>query len=125
MIEEYIKKDTLFETTLSPRRIDKDAPDIVKDMAEGAQIANVGPMAAVAGTIAEFVCRRLIRENAQVAVVENGGDIFAYTERPVTVGIFSGSNNLTNELVGDIPHLIKSDDKRIKEKVTKDNSYVL
>jgi len=28
-------------------------------------------MAAVAGTIAEFVCRRLIKENAQIAVVEN------------------------------------------------------
>jgi len=36
LIEEYIKKDTLFETTLSPRRIEKDALDIVKDMAEGA-----------------------------------------------------------------------------------------
>lgn len=98
VIEEYIDRDPLFTTSLKPYKILDDAPPIVRAMAKGAEIANVGPMATVAGIIAETICRRLIREEAKVAIVENGGDIVAATERPITVGIFSGSQKLANTL---------------------------
>ncbi|KYK35520.1 MAG: hypothetical protein AYK18_13040 [Theionarchaea archaeon DG-70] len=78
LIEEYIEKDPFFKTILEPQKIEKDAPEIIKEMAEGAKIAHVGLMAAVAGTIAEFMCKRLIKEGARIAIVENGGDIFGH-----------------------------------------------
>ncbi|MEA1993750.1 MAG: UPF0280 family protein [Euryarchaeota archaeon] len=97
-IEEYIGENPLFKTSLRPYSVTEDAPEIVKRMAEGAEIANVGPMAAVAGTIAEFLCRRIIEKGASTAIVEKGGDIFACTEKPIIIGLFSGSKKLANTL---------------------------
>ena len=98
LIEDYIKKDPFFLSTLKPYKIKKQAPKIVKLMAEGAKIANVGPMAAVAGTIAEFIARKMIGLGAEVAVVENGGDIFAITDKEITIGLFSGQNKIAEKL---------------------------
>ena len=98
LIENYIKKDIFFLSALKPYKIKKDAPEIVKLMAEGAETANVGPMAAVAGTIAELICRKLIEKGADVAVVENGGDIFAITKQDIIIGLFSGQNKIAEKL---------------------------
>ena len=98
LIEEYIKRDKLFESSLEPIKTKEYAHFIVKLMAKGGKIANVGPMAAVAGVIAEFVCRKLIKLGAKVAIIENGGDIFAVTEKTVKVGLFSGNSKLSGKL---------------------------
>ena len=50
-------------------------PFIVKTMARAGKIADVGPMAAVAGTISELSMKYLLNKEAKYAVVENGGDI--------------------------------------------------
>jgi ApbE superfamily uncharacterized protein (UPF0280 family) len=97
LIEDYIKKDIFFLPALKPLQV-KQAPDIVRLMAKGAKRANVGPMACVAGTIAEFVSKRLAEEGARIAVVENGGDIFAITNTPIIIGLFSGQNKLAEKL---------------------------
>jgi ApbE superfamily uncharacterized protein (UPF0280 family) len=57
----------------------------------------VGPMAAVAGTIAQFVGSDLLEYSEEV-IVENGGDIFLKTKRPITASIFAGSSELSNSL---------------------------
>lgn len=98
LIENYIKKDIYFLTALRPYKIKKSAPKVVKLMAQGSKIANVGPMAAVAGTIAEFISRKMIKDGAKVAVVENGGDIFAITDREMIIGLFSGQNKIAEKL---------------------------
>lgn len=98
LIEQYIKKDPFFLATLKPHKLKSNAPEIVKLMAKGAEIANVGPMAAVAGTIAEFLARYLRKKGANIAVVENGGDIFAITNKPITIGLFSGQNKIAEKL---------------------------
>ncbi|MBW2989246.1 UPF0280 family protein [Candidatus Woesearchaeota archaeon] len=98
LIESYIKKDPLFLPSLKPYSIKKPAPEIVKLMAEGADIAGVGPMAAVAGTIAEFIAKKLIQKGAKTAVVENGGDIFAIADKKITIGLFSGNNKIAEKL---------------------------
>ena len=74
-IEEYIKQEPLFLTSLTPLPVPEAAPAIIKTMAQAATRAGVGPMAAVAGAIAEAVGRRLSAFSRQV-IVENGGDIF-------------------------------------------------
>ncbi len=66
-------------------------------MISATRIFDVGPMAAVAGTIAQFVGRDLL-EYTDELIVENGGDIFLKTERPVTVSIFAGSSKLSDKL---------------------------
>jgi len=54
----------------------------------------VGPMAAVAGAIAEHVGVDLLSHTDEV-IVENGGDIFIKTSVPVTIGIFAGTSRLS------------------------------
>jgi len=89
-LEEYILRDPLFRTTLEPHAVPEDAPKIVRRMAEASARAGVGPMAAVAGAIAEFALKAMVREGAAQAVVDNGGDVAMVLAYPLTVGIFTG-----------------------------------
>lgn len=93
-IEAYIKRHPEFVTTLKPCRISGPAPIIIKDMAKAGEKAGVGPMAAVAGAIAEHVGADLLSYTDEV-IVENGGDIFLKTNSLVTVGIFAGASSLS------------------------------
>src|SRR4030042_4455115 len=74
-LEKYIKSHPLFLHSIEPFSVEEDAPVIVRDMAQAASIAGVGPMAAVAGAIAEAVGKYLLAHTIEV-IVENGGDIF-------------------------------------------------
>lgn len=91
-IETYIRRDPSFLTSLEPVRVADDAPAVVRAMADAAQAASVGPMAAVAGAVAEYVGRELLRSADQV-IVENGGDIFLKTARKRTMGIYAGERS--------------------------------
>ena len=57
-IEHYIRKNPDFYSSYNPLDVEKTAPGIVKRMAEAGKLCNVGPMAAVAGTISELCVRR-------------------------------------------------------------------
>jgi ApbE superfamily uncharacterized protein (UPF0280 family) len=73
------------------------APDIVKEMIKAGSASGVGPMAAVAGAIAEAVGKELMTYSPEV-IVENGGDIFLKIMQKRTVGIFAGNSPLTGKL---------------------------
>jgi len=75
-LENYITSHPDFLTALVPLEHDILAPPIVKGMLKAAAAADVGPMAAVAGAIAEYVGRDLLDAGLQEVMVENGGDIF-------------------------------------------------
>jgi ApbE superfamily uncharacterized protein (UPF0280 family) len=96
-IEEYIQRKSDFISSLLPYPEDPFAPEIVKNMISSARVFNVGPMAAVAGAIAEFVGKELLKYTEEV-IVENGGDIFLKTSRPTTVSIFAGNSRLSDKL---------------------------
>jgi len=91
-IEDYIKKDRSFYTSLCPIEVSVSAPAIVKAMAEAAKKAGAGPMAAIAGAMAEFVGRDLLPFSGEV-IVENGGDIFIKTRIPRRIGIYAGEGS--------------------------------
>jgi len=91
-IESYIKKHKEFLISLEPLNVDDDAPRIVRTMAGAGRQAGVGPMAAVAGAIAEFVGRDLLAYTDEV-IVENGGDIFIRTKVKRALGIYAGENS--------------------------------
>jgi hypothetical protein len=55
-------------------------------------------MATVAGAIAEYVGKDLVRQGAKTVIIENGGDIFLKSERPISVGLFAGKTKLLSQL---------------------------
>lgn len=96
-LEEYIGLYPEFATTLSPFGPDRTAPPLVSEMIRAAEKARVGPMAAVAGAIAEYVGRGLLRWSPRV-MVENGGDIFLCMDREVTVTIYAGDSPISGKI---------------------------
>lgn len=97
-IENYITKDRRFLTALKPVVVELNAAPIVKRMAQAARRANVGPMAAVAGAVAEFVGRGLLRKGYKEIIIENGGDIFIVTSKMRKIGLYAGKSRLWNKL---------------------------
>lgn len=96
-IEGYIKKNPSFASSLTPVECREDAPLLVSMMALSALVCQVGPMAAVAGAISEYVARRLLLDSKEV-IVENGGDIFMATSKPRKIGIYAGSSTFTEKI---------------------------
>jgi len=96
-IEKYIACHPDFLTSLEPVEVEAQAPKIVRAMADAAGLCGVGPMAAVAGAIAEFVGQELLEFSPEV-IVENGGDIYLKSLRRRTIGVFAGESPLTGKL---------------------------
>ncbi len=72
----------------------KKVPEMIGAMYRASQIAGTGPMAAVAGAVAEAVGQGLLSRSRQV-IVENGGDIFIKSDVPRTVSICAGESPLS------------------------------
>jgi ApbE superfamily uncharacterized protein (UPF0280 family) len=93
-IEEYSRRHPEFRTSLTPVGNDPHAPKIVREMLKASRLANVGPMASVAGAIAEFVGKDLIPFSPEI-ICENGGDIFIASSKERVVGVFAGKSPLS------------------------------
>ncbi len=93
-LETYIAVKPEFQKSLIPLRDDPYAPEIVQEMIQSSQLAHVGPMAAVAGAMAESVSKDLLQLSREV-IVENGGDIYLATSRERTIGIYAGDSPLS------------------------------
>lgn len=100
-IEEYIEKYPEFQKSLAPLSFDMFAPPIVKEMLGVSKMAGVGPMASVAGVIAEFVGNDLLKYSDEV-IVENGGDIFIKSQKKRKLGIYAGTSQFSNKLAIEI-----------------------
>jgi ApbE superfamily uncharacterized protein (UPF0280 family) len=96
-IEDYILKDPVFKLTLTPYKPKDNAPEIVKEMSFWSEKAGVGPMASVAGAIAEYIGKELLNYSDEI-IVENGGDIFISTKRERKVAIFAGESPWSNKI---------------------------
>ena len=96
-LEDYIQRHPGFSVAMTPYPVKDNAPSIVREMAEAAEKVGVGPMAAVAGAIAERVGRALL-EFSPETIVENGGDIFLKSQKKRTVGIYAGKSPFSDRL---------------------------
>lgn len=96
-IETFIRMHPDFATTLHPFPFSGPAPEIIRKMISAGELAGVGPMAAVAGAVAEMVGNGLLLLTEEV-IIENGGDVFIKSEKPVTVGIYAGSSPVSMNL---------------------------
>jgi hypothetical protein len=93
-LEIYIRANPKFLYTLTPIPA-PEKPLVAKLMALAAEKAGVGPMAAVAGAIADLAVNDMTREGCEVAVVEDGGEISAVSNRPVDVAVAAGDEPLS------------------------------
>jgi ApbE superfamily uncharacterized protein (UPF0280 family) len=93
-LEAYIKTNPTFLHTLEPVPAPS-KPLVAKLMAEAAEKANVGPMAAVAGVLADLAVKDMLRAGCEVAVVENGGEISAISNTPIDVAVAAGDEPLS------------------------------
>jgi ApbE superfamily uncharacterized protein (UPF0280 family) len=93
-LETYIAMNPEFQKSLVPLTEDPYAPEIVRQMIQTSQLAHVGPMAAVAGAMAELVSKDLLKLSKEV-IVENGGDIYLAISKERTIGIYAGDSPLS------------------------------
>jgi hypothetical protein len=101
-IEAEIARDRRFLTSLEPLPVPREATGIVRSMYRAAEGAGVGPMAAVAGAVAQVVGEAVLSKSSQV-IVENGGDIFLQTKTKRVIGIQAGPSPLSGRVGLSIP----------------------
>lgn len=90
-LERYLRIHPEFGIARVPVACAPGAPDIVRELCAVAARAGVGPMAGVAGAIAERVGNML--RGGRDIIVENGGDVFAVWTGTLRVGIYAGATS--------------------------------
>jgi uncharacterized protein len=93
-LELYVRANPKFLHTLTPISV-PEKPLVAKLMAQAAEKAGVGPMAAVAGAIADLAVQDMLSVGCKVAVVEDGGEISTVANQPVDVAVVAGEEPLS------------------------------
>jgi len=91
-LKRYLAQDPAYRTSLVPVPVPEGAPEVVRVMADAAALWEVGPMAAVAGAIAELVGRAIAGPGERV-IVENGGDIYARADGELCCAVYAGERS--------------------------------
>ena len=103
-VEEVISQDDFFKTTFDPYRPpDIDLPEAPQRMVSASESAGVGPMAAVAGTIAWAGVEAMQEHGAEFGVIDNGGDIALISDRELFIGIYAGQSELSGNMAFRLP----------------------
>lgn len=92
--------DPLFLHSFSPL-VEREYPasSCIRGMLEAAKISDTGPMASVAGAIAQEVGLALKKKfSLEEIVVENGGDLYIDVLKPLSVTLFAGDNTLSGKV---------------------------
>ncbi len=85
------KEDPAFLKSLSPVSAKPGYPEIIKKMCLLSAEFNVGPMAAVAGTVNEFLAEKLNKYCGNL-IIENGGDLYLRSKKDRILGIYVKNN---------------------------------
>jgi ApbE superfamily uncharacterized protein (UPF0280 family) len=98
-LEQYIQSNKEFQSTFSPIKVNSKSK-IITLMAKGARICDVGPMATVAGALADLMLKAMKTKSklnpvpARIALVENGGEIAVDSKKPMKIALYAGQNKL-------------------------------
>ncbi len=98
ILDDYIKSYPAFLDSFEPLELLDDTPEIAQRMARAARLVGVGPMAAVAGAMAQCAAEAGLKAGAQEVIVENGGDIYLKAVEPITISLNAGTAKLSNRL---------------------------
>jgi ApbE superfamily uncharacterized protein (UPF0280 family) len=96
-LEEYIQVHPEFQFSLAPFRTEG-APEAASRMAEAGTLAGVGPMAAVAGVIADLAVEEMQMAGAKVAVVEDGGEASLASDKTIDIALKAGESELSRKI---------------------------
>jgi len=97
ILEDYIGQNPQFKTTLTSYPPDDSAHPMIQEMITASSKCQVGPMASVAGCIAQHVAQSLLASTDEV-IIENGGDLYLKSPSLRKVIIYAGSSPLSNKL---------------------------
>lgn len=128
-IIDYIKRVPEFLTSLTPLECSQNEEEIIRRMHYAAKKAGVGPMAAVAGAISEFVGKELLKFSREI-IVENGGDIFIKSDKDRIIGIYAGDSPLSNKIgikvsAEDTPMGICTSSRKVGHSLSFGNSHAV
>ena len=99
ILDKYIRNHPEFRDSLVPVETGKNTHRIIREMSGAARKAGTGPMSAVAGAIAEFICKDLCKESgASEVIIENGGDIFLKLKNQATISVYAGNSPLSGKI---------------------------
>ena len=107
ILESHIRENPFFQKSLSPLKSKPGYPPIIKKMYEKTALFNVGPMAAVAGAVCDFLALGL-NKYCRCLVIENGGDVFLKSDKDIDVGVYLKNKYFTDKIflrikTGDMP----------------------
>lgn len=95
-LEAFIGSHPGFQSSLVPLdvHVPNDLlPDTVLRMQDASRLTGLGPMAAVAGTMAQLACETSRASGSSESIVENGGDIYLDCRDEVILGLYTGNNS--------------------------------
>lgn len=98
LLERYIAGHSAFLKAMKPLALKAGAPEVAVRMARAAEVVGVGPMAAVAGAMAQMVVEAVLAAGAGEAIVDNGGDIFMKASAPVRIALDAGEAPVEDRL---------------------------
>jgi len=98
ILEDYISRHPDFRRSLEPLELPAGAPEVAQSMAWAAWLVGVGPMAAVAGAMAQCAGMAALDAGAREVIVDNGGDIYICAVEPVIIGLKTGTADLADRL---------------------------
>jgi ApbE superfamily uncharacterized protein (UPF0280 family) len=99
ILDNHIRESPDFLTSLTPLSFVSGVHPLVQDMYKASEAAGTGPMSAVAGAVAEYICKDLLAKfGFPEVVVENGGDIFMKLTSPATISIYAGASPLSDKI---------------------------
>lgn len=93
----HIEKEKFFRNSLIALENTPDESYVVRTMKKYSQIMKVGPMACVAGAIAQALGERLF--NCDDIIVENGGDIFLYKRDAISIRVYTDDEIFKDRLL--------------------------
>ena len=98
VLEDYINCHPDFQDSYEPIALRGAPPEVAQRMARAAQLVGVGPMAAVAGAMAQLAAEAALKAGASEAIVDNGGDIYLRVVEPTLIGLGAGTSELADRL---------------------------
>lgn len=103
VLEKYLANHKKFLTSFTPVEANSDQ-EIIKIMSNASYQFDVGPMAAVAGALADLMLKMMKQKDdsffkpAKVALVENGGEIAIDSEQSMRIALYAGYNELSSNI---------------------------
>ena len=96
-IKGEIAKRPAFLSSFYPLMYTGGSSELVRRMYSASSACDVGPMAAVAGAVAQYVGEMLSQKSEDI-IVENGGDIYINSTRERRVAVYAGQSSLSGKM---------------------------